>query len=271
MDVNRQFIYQIAHTEYVESINQKILNERKEEEEVKQLLENERKQREEELDEKTYECDICCDDMIPIEQLYIFDCGHKYCQSCCYDHIHAQIFNGNVFMNCCSHGCTHIITYEEVYQIIKIREERNIEQDQELIKRYERFLVKKYLDSQTNSRSCPKCGTEVLGDPNRPEIHCQSEKCLKENYRFCFNCNCQWHEKQTCAEYQEWKRINDQSDKEFKTWAQKNTRPCPKCGSNIEKNRGCNHMTCPCGYQFCWLCMQEYTKDHFKGKCKQYS
>lgn len=29
---------------------------------------------------------------------------------------------------------------------------------------------------------------------------------------------------------------------------------CPKCERSIYKNGGCNHMTCKCQFEFCWLC-----------------
>ena len=45
---------------------------------------------------------------------------------------------------------------------------------------------------------------------------------------------------------------------------------CPKCSIITEKNNGCNHITCTkCGYQWCWLCNEEYKENHFnEGKCK---
>ena len=33
-------------------------------------------------------------------------------------------------------------------------------------------------------------------------------------------------------------------------------KPCPSCGTMVEKNEGCRHMTClpPCRHEFCWRC-----------------
>lgn len=45
------------------------------------------------------------------------------------------------------------------------------------------------------------------------------------------------------------------------------TKPCPKCGVRIEKNKGCPHMTCQkCSYEFCWGCMGPY---HTSGTCSK--
>ncbi len=38
-------------------------------------------------------------------------------------------------------------------------------------------------------------------------------------------------------------------------WLQKNTKACPQCKAPVEKNGGCNHMTCnQCRHEFCWTC-----------------
>ncbi len=39
-------------------------------------------------------------------------------------------------------------------------------------------------------------------------------------------------------------------------WITANAKKCVQCEKYIEKNGGCNHMTCKlCGKEFCWLCL----------------
>ena len=37
-----------------------------------------------------------------------------------------------------------------------------------------------------------------------------------------------------------------------------NAKYCRKCHQLVEKNGGCNHMTCRCGHQWCWRCGSDY-------------
>ena len=57
------------------------------------------------------------------------------------------------------------------------------------------------------------------------------------------------------------------------TWLIANTKPCPKCSGRIEKNQGCNHMTCRnkgCRHEFCWICMGPWS-DHGQSTGGYYS
>jgi hypothetical protein len=55
-------------------------------------------------------------------------------------------------------------------------------------------------------------------------------------------------------------------------WAEgRDARACPRCRATIERSAGCNHMTCHCGHEFCWLCGEPYTPGHFSaGRCVQF-
>ena len=39
---------------------------------------------------------------------------------------------------------------------------------------------------------------------------------------------------------------------------------CPKCRYWVEKNEGCNHMTCRCQKQFCYVCGGDYPNCYCK-------
>ncbi|KAM6962550.1 E3 ubiquitin-protein ligase RNF14-like [Aplochiton taeniatus] len=52
------------------------------------------------------------------------------------------------------------------------------------------------------------------------------------------------------------------------SWITNNSKLCPQCSAKIEKESGCNKMTCSkCGQYFCWLCLTKISRvnpyDHF--------
>jgi ariadne-1 len=59
------------------------------------------------------------------------------------------------------------------------------------------------------------------------------------------------------------------SDSETANWVLTNTKLCPMCRRPIEKNHGCNHMTCrpPCHHEFCWLCLDPWPH---QSSCSSY-
>lgn len=79
--------------------------------------------------------------------------------------------------------------------------------------------------------------------------------------RFCFSCVEAPHAPCTCAMLRQWRqKCADES--ETANWLNANTKPCPKCGNPVEKNGGCNLVSCRCRQCFCWLCGQATGRDH---------
>merc|ERR1711953_235837 len=107
-----------------------------------------------------------------------------------------------------------------------------------------------------NYRTCPNadCSAGSVLDSC-----CKSDKvtCASCNWSFCPKCNDVPHEGMTCDEFQQ-KRHEERWGK-AKDYMTNETKQCPYCLVWIEKNGGCNHMTCHhCRGEFCWLCFGEW-------------
>jgi ariadne-1 len=87
---------------------------------------------------------------------------------------------------------------------------------------------------------------------------------------FCLKCKGIAHEPLTCELFAEWDpKIGQNFDEmQFMKYVIGNTKPCPACGTPIEKNDGCMHMTCKCKAEWCWLCLKNHMNHDFKG-CTQ--
>ena len=126
------------------------------------------------------------------------------------------------------------------------------------VHRYQVLLTRTYVDDKENLKWCPapnceyavECGVKKkeLGRIV-PTVACGCK------HRFCFGCTLSDHQPAPCSLVKQWlKKCED--DSETANWISANTKECPKCSSTIEKNGGCNHMTCrKCKHEFCWMCM----------------
>lgn len=117
---------------------------------------------------------------------------------------------------------------------------------------------------------CPPGSSPTLtydGVEDSKYSSCRTKTQPQRAHRFCFKCGDAMHWPCPCDKLKEWKKkmreeIGEVEEEEtganadelaMKMWMKANTKACPQCGVLIEKNDGCNHMTCvnpTCRYEF---------------------
>ncbi|KAF2501530.1 hypothetical protein BU16DRAFT_556011 [Lophium mytilinum] len=109
--------------------------------------------------------------------------------------------------------------------------------------------------------SCPNA--DCSGGHQHP--HPEEEPiftCEVCNAKYCTLCKVPYHDGLTCAEYKQRGGLTEeQKGQEDATakFKEKRTKKCPDCRSPIQKDRGCDHMTCSyCRKQFCWDCLADW-------------
>ena len=94
---------------------------------------------------------------------------------------------------------------------------------------------------------------------------CQNPECGKESCRLCHELS---HIPQRCEEVENDAEVKKRTYIE-NAMTEALIRQCWKCKKPIIKQGGCNHMTCVCGAEMCYLCKQPWMGyDHkctFKG------
>jgi hypothetical protein len=131
-------------------------------------------------------------------------------------------------------------------------------------------------------------------------------RCGDCGFRVCVIHDNTWHEGETCTEYDY--RVTGQKEKDEQKRKEQEeaslkaigemSKMCPgqQCGWNIQKNDGCDHMTCEfyspqliiltdtdsvlgskCRHEFCWVCLAPYGPIRTTGnaahndKCKYHT
>lgn len=237
--------------------------------------------------ETDFFCNICCEHYIDPVKTYSLLCQHTFCISCWYQYAHDAVVRGSLIA-CMIPDCTLSIPHRDLDEMWDSQDKSELSfkiqkqlQDNPLIRSSARVII----DAQTKYKWCPATDctnfTELLKytKPNNNEeddLEYALRQGMEKNksidlsrvpvvkcfsgHEFCFNCNYENHLPCPCWVVKNWvKKCED--DSETANWIEANTHSCPKCESLIEKNGGCNHMTCKkCRYEFCWICLHDWSE-----------
>jgi len=235
---------------------------------------------------------ICLGDLTEYFQLL---CSHKYCKDCLSDYLKNKFNYSEVeFIKCPSDLNCDYISDSLIKELVSNEEYEKYQKflEREKIKKNTKLIFCPFTDCESFAEFPPEIIEEIKRDINigknteknyediliDNEPNSSNEKELtngqklalavkkidltcKKGHTFCNLCREKEHGNNKCGNF-----IDNEFGGVVNKSKNKNIRQCPLCNFFIEKNEGCNHMTCPnqeCKYEFCWICMGEYTVDHF--------
>lgn len=210
------------------------------------------------------DCPVCMEPAEP--PLVKTSCGHTYCKTCITGFIKATI-NGRKFPISCFHSSGDGTTACDTPLSISIIQDVLSKADSDQLLEIS-FSV--HVQARPNEYAycpTPDCPTVYVVTPTGALFTCN--QCL---LGICTACKTAAHHGQTCAQYKTAIDIAAAGESQFQEWKRRaGVKSCPKCNADIEKNDGCNHMTCKCGAHLCWHCMKEFTAgtiyQHMRTEC----
>jgi len=198
------------------------------------------------------QCQICFDSSTEYSAAA---CGHAYCSSCYSKYLRHKVEDeGHECINarCPFTKCHVTVSKSLAYSLLPPGKFRT---------KYEQAanIGRSFVDDNQSIKWCPgkDCGYALRAWGGKNSVICECK------HRFCFRCLQDDHQPCSCDQLKQW-TIKCKDDSETYNWLVANTKACPKCSTSIEKNGGCNHMTCKngaCKYEFCWVCMGPW-KEH---------
>eukprot|EP00416_Gambierdiscus_australes_P027220 CAMPEP_0171067190 /NCGR_PEP_ID=MMETSP0766_2-20121228/7853_1 /TAXON_ID=439317 /ORGANISM="Gambierdiscus australes, Strain CAWD 149" /LENGTH=490 /DNA_ID=CAMNT_0011523409 /DNA_START=83 /DNA_END=1555 /DNA_ORIENTATION=+ len=201
----------------------------------------------------TQRCNICLESVPSVHCVVPLDCGreaHCACMQCMSMYVRLRIEEGRVNELWCpcagNDGCEAKVADSEVESWMSSN----------IVDKYKRFTR---MQADDKLRACPQCNELCLPKLRNPqdkdsavvpEMECSACGC-----QFCFyHSNAHAVGPAACAAHE--REILKQ---ERQALSKIVTRKCPRCGVITEKSSGCNHMTCQCKCQWCWVCGKEIT------------
>tara|TARA_B110000208_G_scaffold113848_1_gene140058 strand:- start:1280 stop:3040 length:1761 start_codon:yes stop_codon:yes gene_type:complete len=244
-----------------------------------------------------FECPVCLNDVAfngdnvlhRAAQARPGRCGHLFCDACwCGALRDAERHKSKLLtFGCQAPDCSRRCSLAELRHIASL-EESGIDADQ-LIHKCESWLVDDCVGKDPYCAHCPTGGCNSIlrvegvkrrkdkgggaasgaaasssaagaAAKSREESQFGGVVCTECFNGICWLCSKEAHEPCVCREVDEWlEKTGDESD----LWLRKlkaSVKQCPSChaGCAIDAKVACNHMTCVCGHEWCWMCLKPY-------------
>ncbi|CAI0465475.1 unnamed protein product [Linum tenue] len=197
-------------------------------------------------DHRTLTCSICFESH-RLSSFSSAPCGHQFCRWCWRNYIAASVNDGpsSLKLKCPEPSCKVLAGDDLIKKIA----------DEKVRTKYSNFALRSFVENSRRRKWCPapNCQHAVEFTPSGDLNYDVSCLC---SHSFCWNCTEDKHRPVDCETVKNWS-LKNASESQNEMWKKVNTKPCPKCGRAIEKNKGCMHMTCaaPCRHHFCWVCL----------------
>eukprot|EP00940_MAST-03C_sp_MAST-3C-sp2_P003403 g3403.t1 len=212
-------------------------------------------------------CPVCWED-VKISDTDALGCGHRFCRSCWKRHITESVLCGSsskgygldrrlaVGLTCMQSNCKVRIPIDklEEYGGKTFTSKRNI------------WYAEDVAVKVAHMRMCP-----AIDCHNIIDFVCSEEYMLKNEsetgelectcgYWFCFLCSREAHAPCSCEEVNDWRALSSEDAAIERLKAK--CKMCPGCGAGcyINDKKACNHMVCPCGHEWCWMCERPWSE-----------
>ncbi|KAJ6264205.1 E3 ubiquitin-protein ligase [Drechslerella dactyloides] len=190
------------------------------------------------------EC-VACADMFSVREVVSLMCGHKYCEGCMKTMVmYASQQEGTMPPKCCNTN----IQPGVIRRVLKTEEDK-IEFSRKVIE-YDTAIEKRLF--------CPKrkCGAFIPYHPRKDQASPLIGTCQNCGTKACRICKEKAHKTtEDCPEDTGLTAIIELS--KDTGWKR-----CYRCRAMIELNLGCNHMTCRCGAEFCYVCASPWSAEY---------
>ncbi|KAL7536889.1 hypothetical protein ACHAWF_005594 [Thalassiosira exigua] len=203
-------------------------------------------------------CSICSDDFDPSDTVVCTGENiHFYCRPCLNQYCTVTVQSGPIqSMVCPMPSCKSLFATDDIRSTLSRYDILMIEHREEGRDRRVALAAKAMLHCE--------CGTVAIvteEDMGDGRIACPGIGCGR---RYCAKCGNEDHGKDgTCP-----------PPAETVQWLSKHSKPCPNCNNPIEKNGGCDHMTCRppggCGHEFWYSCGCPYRGQHKCGRSSRF-